>query len=215
MILIYDSETTGLPLWQEPSEHPDQPHITQIAAQLCDKDSGTILGSINTLIRPDGWTIPDDVAQLTGITTETAAAAGVSIHVAFDLFLSLWERASLRVAHNENFDARMVRIELKRAPKNADAIGDYAERWKEGKAFCTANASKPILQLPPTAKMLASRFRNQFKTPNMAEAYRFFMGKDFANAHSAAADVAACKAVYFATKNRNNAAAMAAEPVEA
>jgi DNA polymerase-3 subunit epsilon len=213
MILVYDTETTGLPLWQEPSDHPDQPHITQIAAQLCDEDDGTILASMNTMIRPDGWTIPEDVARLTGITTEKAAACGVSITIALDLFFSLWERAALRVAHNESFDARMVRIEIKHNPRHVDAIGDYAERWKDGAAFCTANASKPILQLPPTAKMLASRFKNQFKTPNMAEAHRFFMGKDFANAHSAAADVAACKAVYFAILKHN--AARADSPVEA
>lgn len=200
MILIYDTETTGLPLWKEPSEHPGQPHITQIAAQLCDEDTGTILGSINTMIRPDGWTIPDDLAQLTGITTEKAMDCGVSLTVALDMFLSLWERAALRVAHNESFDARMVRISIKRTTK-PDAIGDYAERWKEGAAFCTANAAKPILQLPPTERMKQTRFANTFKTPNLAEAYRHFMGKDFANAHNAAADLMACKAIYFAIKN--------------
>lgn len=39
-ILFYDTETNGLPLWREPSNHPGQPHITQLAAELCDADSG-------------------------------------------------------------------------------------------------------------------------------------------------------------------------------
>lgn len=33
-VLFYDTETNGLPLWSEPSEHPDQPHITQLAAEI-------------------------------------------------------------------------------------------------------------------------------------------------------------------------------------
>lgn len=208
MILVYDTETTGLPLWHEPSEHPDQPHITQLAAQLCDKDSG----AIHTMIRPAGWTIPEDVAHLTGITTERAMACGVDLEHALAIFLAMWEKSSLRVAHNENFDARMIRIEIKRCEIDPEETG-FAERWKAGEAFCTANAAKPIMKLPPTAKMLASRFKNQFKTPNMAEAHRFFTGKDFANAHSAAADVAACKAVYFAIQK--HLAAHAVDPVEA
>ena len=37
-ILFYDTETTGLPLWSQPSEHPDQPRVVQLAALLCDEE---------------------------------------------------------------------------------------------------------------------------------------------------------------------------------
>lgn len=61
MIIFYDTETTGLPLWREPSEHPDQPHIVEIA-------------SMNALIRPDGWTISPEAAAIHGISQERALA---------------------------------------------------------------------------------------------------------------------------------------------
>ncbi|MGT2505722.1 hypothetical protein [Cupriavidus basilensis] len=57
-ILFYDTETSGLPQWSLPSEDPSQPHITQIAAELHDEDTGTTLAFMDLLIRPDGWTIP-------------------------------------------------------------------------------------------------------------------------------------------------------------
>ena len=30
-LLMFDTETTGLPLWKDPSDHPDQPHLVQLA----------------------------------------------------------------------------------------------------------------------------------------------------------------------------------------
>jgi len=196
-ILVYDTETSGLPDWKKPSEDPCQPHITQLAAQLCDESNGDILASLNVMIQPAGWTIPAELEQLTGITTEKATAFGVSINLALGMFMDLWERADLRVAHNESFDMRMVRIELKRDGGMGDGVAD---RWKAGEAFCTANSCTKILNLPPTPKMIAAGF-NKPKLPNLTEAYRFFTGKELAGAHNAAVDLMACKAVYFGIRS--------------
>lgn len=191
-ILFYDTETTGLPLWNEPSESPDQPHITQLAAELCDVDSGRVLAFMDVLIKPDSWTIPEEIQALTGITNELAQDFGVPIGAALDLFLDLWGRAELRCGHNETFDMRMVRIEIMRSPYGAD----FADRWKAAPAFCTQGNSVKILNLPPTEKMVRAG-RNHAKSPNLGEAFKFFTGKDLEGAHNAAVDLGACKAVYF------------------
>jgi DNA polymerase-3 subunit epsilon len=44
--------------------------------------------------------------------------------------------------------------------------------------------------------------RKHPKSPNLGEAYEFFTGRKLVNAHDAAVDVAACKAVYLALKER-------------
>jgi DNA polymerase-3 subunit epsilon len=77
-ILFYDNETTGLPLWNLPSEHPDQPRVTQLAALLCDEATGADLQQMNMIILPDGWTIPIELQEMTGITMERAMAEGVA-----------------------------------------------------------------------------------------------------------------------------------------
>lgn len=194
--IFYDTETTGVPVWSMPSEDPSQPHITQIAAELCDESNGNVLAAMDVLVRPDGWIIPAEIEELTGITTERALAEGVPLTDALGQFVSLWRRAVIRVGHNESFDARMVRIEHCR---ELDADDPFHEEWKSAPAFCTQGKSTKIVNLPPTAKMLAAGRKNA-KSPNLAEAYEFFTGKKLEGAHNAAVDLMGCKAVYYGIK---------------
>lgn len=202
-ILIYDTETNGLPLWDKPSEHPGQPHITQLAAELFDPESGRTLAFMDMLVEPQGWKIPEELEKLTGITNDIAMRFGQPVSRVLGSFMHMWKRADVRVAHNESFDARMVRIELFR---QLDHDATTHDEWKKGPAFCTQSNSTTILNLPPTAKMVAAG-RNHAKSPNLGEAYQFFTGKKLEGAHNAAVDLAACKAVYFGILNHQTKAA--------
>lgn len=195
--IFFDTETSGLPLFSEPSEHPAQPHIVQLAACLVDLDTRKTLASMDVIIKPDGWTIPDEVAAIHGITTEKAMDLGVHEDLALEMFMGMWA-GRLRIAHNESFDARIIRIAQHRFTTVCD--DQQRDNWKAGKTECTQILSTPILKLPPTAKMRAAG-RNHHKSANLGEAYKFFTGKDLVDAHSAMADVQACMAVYFAIKD--------------
>lgn len=189
LALFYDTETTGLPLFKEPSEHPDQPHIVQLAACLVDTDTRKTVASMDVIIKPDGWTIPAEVAAIHGITTEHAADVGVPEVMAIDMLAALWSQR-LRIGHNESFDARILRIAQSRHGKPENELGT----WKEGKAECTCWLSRPHTKLEKN------------KLPKLGEAYQHFMGKPLENAHSAMADVHGCMAVYFALKDAPSAA---------
>ena len=190
-VVFFDTETTGLPAFKQPSDHPDQPHIVQLAALLVDVPTRRVLSTLDVMVRPDGWLIPDEAASVHGITTEMAADLGVPESLAVEMLLDLIGDRT-RVAHNQPFDARIVRIACLRhfEPSQADA-------WTEGAAECTAQLSTPILKLPPTDRMRAAGF-TKFKTPNLGEAVRHFTGKPLENAHSALADVRGCMDVWFA-----------------
>lgn len=192
--LFYDTETTGLPDFRAPSESEHQPHLVQLAARLVDLDTRSLINSMDVIVRPDGWIIPDDVAEIHGITTERALVEGVPEGSAIGALMDMWEEAQIRIAHNEPFDARIVRIALVRHMDQA-----MADKWKEGKAECTARLATPICKLPPTPKMVAAGL-NKFKTASLGEAYRHFTGKELEGAHSARADVHGCMEVYFAIK---------------
>ena len=50
LICVFDTETTGLPKFKEPSEHPDQPHIVDICALLYTPD-GVLVDSFEAMRR--------------------------------------------------------------------------------------------------------------------------------------------------------------------
>lgn len=188
LILVYDTETTGLPLWNDPSEDPRQPRIVELAASLVDTKTRQTVESFDCLVRPDGWEIPAEASAIHGITTERALADGVPEQSMLDTFLAMWRRSDSRVGHNESFDARMFRIAIKRAwaPEIAEPI---AEQFKLAQTYCTMRKSTPILRLPGPRGL---------KWPKLTEAYAHFFGRELVGAHSARGDVDATIQVYFA-----------------
>lgn len=197
-ILFYDTETSGFPLWDQPSDDPRQPHIVQMAGILANADTREEISSFDLIALPAGWTIPQDVAEIHGVTTDFALTVGVSEKLLVANLMHLWQASSRRVAHNESFDARMVRIGIKRFSVGSPETPD---EWKNGEAECTASMSTPILDLPPTEAMRATG-RNFPKKPKLTEAYEFFFGKPLEGAHSAMADARACMEVYWAIMDR-------------
>lgn len=187
-ILVFDTETTGLPDWKSPSGGENQPHLVQLAAHLVEVEAQKIVQSMDVIIKPDGWTIPDEVSELHGITTDYAMAVGVDEKLALDMFLALWGRRK-RVAHNTTFDNRIIRIATKRYSDE-----QTIEAWKAGEYECTGLLSKPIMQMEPKG-------RYGYKMPKLSEAYEHFTGKVLQDAHTAIADVNACLEVYFAIKS--------------
>lgn len=196
--IFYDTETTGLPDFKAPSEAPQQPHIVQLAACVVDLDTQEVINSMDVIIKPADWSIPPEVSAIHGITTDHALQVGIPESEAIDQFLALWS-GRLRIGHNEQFDARIIRISLKRFKNEATA-----NNWKLGTADCTAKLATPICALPPTEKMRAVG-RTHFKTATLSEAYSHFMGSQMEGAHNAMADVKACMSVYFAIKQAKTA----------
>lgn len=191
LIYFYDTETTGLPHFRLPSDDPLQPHLVDVAALLYN-EAGFVVDSFEAIVRPDGWTIPDEVAAIHGITQEMAMDLGIPESEALDGFMAIHERAGLRVAHNRQFDDRIMRIALMRYRDQ-----DTAEAFKAAPGYCTCNASRDIVKCPPTAKMIKAGF-TKYKNPTLAEAYRHFTGEDLQGAHRAREDAEGCALIYFA-----------------
>jgi DNA polymerase-3 subunit epsilon len=188
--VVWDTETTGLPLFNLRSTDPRQPLVVQIAMlMLADDGSETSMASL--IVRPEGWTVPEDVTAIHGISHERAMDEGVSENLAALLFVDLQARASLRVAHNESFDRRIMRIAMTRAGVPRDVI----EAIEARPSFCTCKAAQPIIRLPPTERMVATG-RTGAKPPKLEECIRFFFNEELAGGHDALIDARACARVY-------------------
>lgn len=200
LICIFDTETTGLPLFRDPSDDLRQPHIVDICALLY-TPQGELVDSFEAMVRPDGWEIPNDVAVIHGITTELALEHGIPEHIAIEGFMNIWRQAGLRVAHNVSFDDRILRIGLMRFFGT-----EVADEYRAGDKFCTCQTTTNIVQCPPTAKMIAAGRGKQYKQPTVAEALKFFTGEDLVGGHRARPDTEACARVYFALQAFQSAA---------
>lgn len=197
--LIWDTETSGMILWKEPSEHPGQPHIVQLAAMLVDEDTQKVISSVDVIVNPDDWEIPAEVTAIHGITTEYARDVGVPEALALEMFLQMRSAADSDICHNRAFDARIVRIGLHRFPN----IGATPEQWAAYPGECTMQMSTDICRIP-------HQNGRGFKWPKLTEAYPFFMGKPLEDAHSAMADCLGCWEVYKAIKAGKGPAPQAA-----
>lgn len=184
--LFFDTETTGLPDQRMPPSHESQPHICQLGVIVTDRE-GRVKAELNTLIRPDGWTIPPTASAIHGITQADAERYGLSIKGALSIFARLLKSSERVVAHNIGFDLFMLEVEHHRTGVPMELPGKMA---------CTMESSVNVVKCPPTERMLAKGMTG-YKNPNLSETYRHFFGRDFDGAHDAMADVRACRDVFF------------------
>lgn len=214
LMLVYDTETCGIPLWKEPSDHPDQPHIVELAGKLVNIDTRAVVDQMNVIIKPDGWIIPEETTAIHGVTMERAMEDGIPEQEALGLLLEMLAIGEQLgevelVGHNESFDRRMVRIALKRyfdrplAEGEADPGDQPSDKWKNQVAYCTCWQAHKFTKLPKNKK------------PKLVEAFTHFTGQPMAGAHSAGGDVDGCMTVYFAIQDLLNPPAAVAPELQA
>lgn len=186
MILFFDTETTGLPLFNEPSDDERQPHLLQFAAIVT--ENGQVIKTINTLVKPgDGATLHPKAFEAHGISLEQAANEGVDPEGLTNEFVDMAGNARLIVGHNVGFDVRIMRIMAAR---------HLGWKWEPTSGtYCTMRGATNIVKAPPTPAMIAAG-RRHYKSPSLSETYRFLFGEDFVGAHDALADVTACRQIF-------------------
>lgn len=194
MILFYDTETNGLPDFRAPSDAPHQPHIVQFAALLVDPVTRRERAAVNVVVRPDGWNISGEMSAIHGITEEMATRCGIPEKLAVQMFRELRVQAGSEVAHNLAFDARIMRIAQMRHLNLDKETLKCEEGWTE--SFCTMAMATPIVNLPPTEKMLAAGFTKP-KSPRLSECVKHFFNEELNGAHDSMTDVRACMRLYF------------------
>lgn len=181
MILIFDTETTGLPDRTLPLDDAGQPHIVQFGAVLADDDGGEV-ETLSTIVRPDGWTITDAAAAIHGITTQRALAEGIEAGDALDAFLGLARQARTVVAHHLDFDRHGPPGPGVRALARGRLVHDG-----------TVPAD---LNLPASGWMLEQGLTGP-KPPSLKDSYRHFFGEDLTHHHDALADARASARIFF------------------
>lgn len=187
MYLFFDTETTGLPKnYQAPlDDFSNWPRVVQIAWSMYDFH-GNHWESHSYIIRPDGFIIPEEAARIHRITQERAEKEGIDLRNALEHFSADVAKSAYLVAHNIDFDEKIVGSEFRRLQMADEVAG--------ANKICTMRKTADICRLP--------NGRGGYKWPNLTELYRFLFQGGFPEAHDAAYDVKACADCFFELKRR-------------
>ncbi len=184
MYLFFDTETTGLPSCPNP-DYQNWPRMIQIAWLLIDENR-EIKSKNCFIIKPQGYSIPQRVIRIHGITMKKALEEGIPIDHALHYFLTDTNFADVLVAHNVAYDYGVVRAELLR--KNIpDFLRDITK-------FCTMT-SKQVLDFVKNFRSNGSR-----QCPSLSELYFLLFNEKLDNAHDALSDAEACANCFFELK---------------
>lgn len=187
MILVFDTETNGLPKnWKAPVTDLDNwPRIIQLAFATF-SDEGEFIDSYCELIVPDGWEVPTDKFWVdNGYSQDSSIMFGVPIQEAMTALLVSMQSCSTIVAHNMSFDEKIVGAEMIR-------LGLKSEN-KPAKV-CTKESSTEYCAIPNQNGF------NSFKWPKLEELHNKLFGEGFEGAHDALNDVMACAKCFFELK---------------
>ena len=188
-ILIFDTETTGLPPRNTPTNQTDKwPHIVQLSWVIFNDETKRIEEEKDHIISL-GTHIPisPESTAIHGITSELSRAKGISIDVALFDFKHASNRCGKIVAHNLEFDKNMILVELYRA-RMFNTIFPPLE-------YCTMKHGTPICKLVK----VWDDGSTSFKFPKLVELYYALFGPDAPppeGLHNAKVDVELCLKCY-------------------
>lgn len=165
-LLFVDTETTGLPKnWKAPATDIDNwPRVVEFAAIKI------LMGSLfrenhESILKPDGFSIPSEASAVHGLTTEIATAEGADRDSELRALYEDMEKADFICGHNVDYDVNCLKAEFVRLEL---PLIDY--------------------KTLDTMKQTRSLFS---KWPKLAELYLAVKGEPMIDAHRAAADIAA------------------------
>ena len=177
MYLVFDTETTGLPLnYRAPlTDFNNWPRMVQIAWQIHDI-KGDLIEVKNYIIKPEGFTIPYNSEKIHGISTELAHKKGLPLKEVLSFFTEALNSVEFIIGHNISFDNNIVGCEFLRS--------EMVNVLESKTSIDTKEESTDFCQLPGGRG-------GKYKWPNLSELYNKLFGESFAEAHNASADVEA------------------------
>lgn len=184
MYLIFDTETTGLPVFNETGFYrfPNYKHLNKYnparlvsISWILANDKMELVKHVYHVIRPLDFTIDNSskAVEIHGITSEIAEEQGVPWHTMYDEFIQDLNQCHTIVAHNIQFDVSIMLSEMYRYNKE-NGIATFIEKNR----MCTMKMGKAAM--------------NQTKSPKLSALYEYLYNKPLENAHNASYDTLYC-----------------------
>lgn len=207
-ILIFDTETTGLPQGRNPSimDSALWPHIVQLSYIVYDTELSQVICITDDIIDiPENVVISDFCVALHGITNLISKTKGIPISAAIQPFLQEFEKAELVIAHNMEFDLNMLGAELVRLKTSVQNSKIESKRWYDKigmlidstKLYCTMQSSLELCNIKAVYKTTKKEY---VKFPSLSELHTHLFGYIPANLHNSLHDSVVCLRCFYKMK---------------
>jgi DNA polymerase III epsilon subunit-like protein len=178
-VLVFDTETTGLIPKKETQVWPI---VVQLSYVFFDTNNPGNMVIENDIVNVGNIEIPIDSIRIHGITNEISYERGKPIKDVILKFSEYIEQSDILVAHNLQFDKRIIMKEYERLeyPNYFNLYNKvYYDTMHNGKELCQI--------------YIAGRYKRPYlKFPKLTELYSKLFGEDelaMSNAHNAIIDV--------------------------
>lgn len=185
---IFDVETTGLPVknrdkkYYPLNETRFYPFTVQFSWMIYDNKLKKIEKICNYIIKlPDGEIIPNSSIKIHGVTNERMMKEGKDIKEILKEFNSDLLMCDTIVAHNLDFDKRIIQVECIR-----NKINDNLEK-NELREYCTLQNSINVCKI-----VVSGRYGPYYKWPKLIELHEHLYGTVPNNLHNSLVDIYVC-----------------------
>lgn len=192
-ILTFDVETTGLaPRYTDIAHTHRFPYVVQLSWLVYDTGANKVSSINDYLIKlPDGVKIPEESTEIHGITNNMMKG-GKDIRRVLIKFANDYANCKIIVAHNINFDKKMMDVEFYR-----EGMIGYLDKFRK-KMFCTMQSSKTFCNLTMISKYTG---KTMLKWPKLCELHDKLFGEIMSNTHNALVDILMCFRCYYKLEN--------------
>jgi DNA polymerase III epsilon subunit-like protein len=200
LALIFDVETSGLIPKGEPTLDLC-PYILQLSFIVFNTTTLTVEQKYNNYINvPSKVQIIPEIEKLTGIT-RAKCNSGVVVTEALNALYEAYIKCSKVIAHNIDFDSKMVRIELARNPGRktrhlCDLLSTGFEEVNKKERYCTMVNSIELCSIVVDAIDRKGQSYQYKKFPKLAELHLKLFGTIPENLHDSMVDTMVCLRCY-------------------
>jgi DNA polymerase III epsilon subunit-like protein len=199
LVLVFDTETTGLPKSKIVSSNTLNywPHIVQFSYVVYDTNTHKIIKMKDWIVKlAENITIPEETTKIHGITNEMSKNKGVDISTVFEEFFDDFYKCAEIVAHNLNFDFNMVNVEMYRMIENKNTGKKSETELKEDlnyfnnckKFYCTMQETIEFCNI----ELVNKGGKKYLKFPRLSELYKKLFDETPNNLHNSLNDTVIC-----------------------
>jgi DNA polymerase-3 subunit epsilon len=187
LICFWDTETTGFVDFKIPWNDPKQPNLLQLGMKVTTQSREVVFESgilVDSTRFPEWSGITEGALNAHKITEAVIREHGQDPQEVLNLWYKWAQRCGLFVAHNKEYDARVLQAFAFRLRDNPDI-------FLGGQTLCTMHTTRPLCKIQ-------SQHYGGFKLPKLEEAYKALVDtRGFKGAHSALGDVNATSEIFW------------------